>query len=260
MLYRDIIIVEGEVMICKTVFGLTISLLALSTASADTFILKNGTEYKGAILKENRQEVAAITDIGIIRFLKSDVKKIKKGSIWENNAYLKKAGQYVSGPVVATPQSGSVVTSPLSEGSSTDYALRQREMELREQELELKRTEIELLKEELKLKREKGSLEPRRARLDTVIGSAAPRSEEFEPITENAISEIPFPSDQPVPVDEEAEEERLRDIALEEQRKEQGRKDRLETYRRIQETRQKQEGITIRGKINPAGNENYKTY
>ena len=65
-----------------------------SLAGGDTITLKNGTQYKGAVVKETRDEVEAMIDAGMIRIRRADVADIKKGSIWENNFYLKKAEEY----------------------------------------------------------------------------------------------------------------------------------------------------------------------
>lgn len=234
----------------------------LSSAAADTFVLKNGSKYKGAILQEDRHEVEAITDLGIVRILKSNLVKIKKGSIWENNAYLKKAGEFAEvQPAESKVSSETVSSAATSKSTSTDYALRQREMEMREQELDLKRAELELLREEIKLRREEAIAEKNRPVRDLPQEpnlESTPRA--VESISGEGSLEPLYPGQQPVPVDEESEEDRLRQIAIEEQQKQEEKKQRLETYRRLQETRQKQEGVTIRGKINPAGNERYETY
>lgn len=232
---------------------------------ADTLVLKDGSEYKGAILQEDRKQVELITEIGIFKILKSNISHIKKGSMWENNTYLKKAAQYgrstePAKPAKVTSQSKKV-TAPQPESTSTDYALRQREMELREQELELKKMELELLREEIKLRREQGNVETTRpVAIEQRPEGGAPVSEleaESQPQTESAdlSTEVTLPSSSP-----EEEEEKMRQIAIEEQQKETERQERLETYRRLQEVRQDQEGVTIRGKINPAGKERYSTY
>lgn len=239
---------------------------------ADTIILKDGSKYKGAILSEDRHEVEAIIDIGLVRFLKSDIAQIDKGSMWENNAYLKKAQDFgykekpqavqKSAPQAIEKQKAAAPESPREE-TSTDYVLRQRDMELRQQEIELKRLELEMMREELKIRREEmeaGISRPGRRQepesYEYEEDDEAPKKEEktlYEEVVTPAAQEGVGPEGL-------SQDENIRSIVIEEQQKEQERKERLESYRRLQEIRQKQEGITIRGRVNPAGNERYQTY
>lgn len=251
-------------------------LMGFSVAAwADMLTLKNGNQYKGAVLKETRDEVEMMLDVGVIRFRRTDVASIKKGSIWENNFYLKKAQELkrearpstektaVEAPA-AKPRAAVAPTAP----SAADAQYREKEIELRKQELELKRMELELQREELKLKQ--ATFERKETERPLVEeGAPAVKSKKgaISKEQETAIEEealegevaAPAPGEE-LPLKKPVTEEEARQIAIEEQQKEQERKDRLESSRRLQEIRQKQEGVTIRGKINPAATEKYETY
>jgi len=236
---------------------------------ADTFFLKDGTKIKGAVLRESRNEVEVISDIGIFRFLKSDLSKTEKGSIWENNSFLKKANQYNRSPSkipVVKREKGKLP--PIAEKvrvskpalSLKEVAFREKEFQLRQQEVELKRIQLEMMREELDLKKQEIEASiaatrvmeaelDRKEALEGIPGEEAASEEVFIPlIEEQALEEPPL------------SKEEIREMVLEEQNRARERKEQLESYRRLQEVRQKQEGITIRGRINPAGKETYTTY
>lgn len=267
--------------ILKSAIVIILALIFSAAAAgwADTIILKNGTQYKGAVIRETRDEVEAVLDAGMIRLRRAEVASIKKGSVWENNFYLKKYQESQLEAEAARPpkeiKAVSVAPAVHREEAgvekraapSTEISYRERELELRKQELELKKTELELQKEELKLKRdefEAGTLKEREA----IPEEGLPTVEKVRKIPEKKAVEEEVLEEEAVKAGEEeiaplkkpVSEEEARQIAIEEQQKQQEKRDRVETQRRLQEIRQKQEGVTIRGRVNPASGEQYDTY